>query len=223
MPYIVMRRSDIPNGVLQVVDLKPNTSQFNPMLEPGSGQSGYVRQIPSASVVSIVASGPDDVTPREFVGAAAYLIDNVEDAVSLAAVTPAVANAAVTALAGAVSSGAALTLAAVNAALVGAGAGAGTGLATGNSTGVLSELLAHLQGLQYVLPAGAIINLAGVFNPARSGSFVEPPHTRFYYLTGAFLISNGEGNLAKYKSASFEYKGVVGPAVVVYGDDGSVL
>jgi len=223
MPFIVMRRTDIPDGVLQVIDLKPNTSNRNYIYEPGLGQSGYLRNIPAASTVSTVPMGPDLVTPREFVGAAAYLIDNVEDAVSGAAITATVANTAVTNLVSALAAGTNLELATVNALLVASGAGAGTGLATGNSTGVLSELLAHLQGLQYVLPAMAVIDVAGAFNPTRSGAFVAPPSIRTYYKTGAFLISNGEGNLFKYKRSDFEYRGVTGPAILVYDDDGSLL
>jgi len=223
MPFIIMRRTDIPDGVLQVVDLKPNTSQRSFIYDPGDGQSGYVRNVPEASAVSTVPMAGDDVTPSEFVGAAAYLIDNVEDAVSAGAVDPAVANQAVIDLLAALAAGSDLELATVDAVLVAAGAGAGTGLETGNSTGVLSELLAHLQGLQYVLPAMSVINVAGAFNPVRSGAFVSPPSTRTYYKTGALLISNGEGNLAKLKDASFEYMGVSGGAVLVYDDDGSLL
>jgi len=223
MPFIVMRRADIPDGLLQFVDLKPNTSQRSYIYDPGTGQTGYVQNIPEASVVAVVDVAGDDLTTAEFVGAAAYLLDNVEDAVSGESITPAIANLVANGLTLALTGGSDLTLATVNSVIVGAGAGAGTGLETGNSTGVLTELLAHLSGLQYVLPAMSEINTAGVFNTTRSGAFVDPPTIRTIYKTGAFLISNGEGNLAKLKSPDFEYQGITGPAILVYDDDGSLL
>ena len=223
MPFIVMRRTDIPDGVLQVVDLKPNTSQRSFIYDPGDGQTGYVRNVPSASVVATTNVAGDDLTNAEYVGAAAYLIDNVEDAVSGAAITATVANQAVQDLVAALAAGSNLEIATVDSVLVGAGAGAGTGLTSGNSTGVLTELLGHLGGAQYVLPAMSAVNIAGVFNTTRLGAFEEPPFTRTYYLTGAFQISNGEGNLFNLKRADFDYRGVFGPAILVYADDGSLL
>lgn len=223
MPFIVMRRTDIPDGVLQVIDLKPNTSQRSFIYDPGTGQSGYVQNIPEASEVAVVSVAGDDLTTEEFVGAAAYLLDNVEDAVSGESITPAVANQVVALLIPALGAGTDLELATVDSVIVAAGAGAGTGLEANNSTGLLTELLAHLQGLQYVLPAMSEINTGGVFNTTRSGAFSDPPTTRTIYKTGAFLISNGEGNLARLKSPEFEYLGVTGPAVLVYDDDGSLL
>lgn len=223
MPFIVMRRTDIPNGVLQVVDLKPNTSQRSYIYDPGDGQTGYIRQVPASDTVAVTNVLGDDLTNAEYVGLAAYLLDNVEDGVSGDSVTPAVANQAAADIAAAVQAGAAMDLASVDALLVGAGAGAGTGLEAGNSTGSLADLLGLLAGAEYVLPAMSPVNVGGAFNTDVSGSFAEEPATRTYYRTGAFLISNGEGNLAGMKSADFDYMGTMGAAVVVYDDDGSLL
>jgi hypothetical protein len=220
MPYIIMRRTDIPDGVLQVIDLKPNTSQRNYIYDPGEGQSGYVRNISENQTVATSGAGPI-VTVSDYCGLAAYLIDNVEDS-STTAITDAVANAAAVAIIAIARAGTALGLAQVNAALVTAGATAGTGLATGNSTGSLAELMQILQGSKYMLPGGSQVETAGnLFVTTRSGSFEF--EVRRYYLTGAFNISNGEGNLHDMKQAGFEYKGVLGPAISVYADDGSVL
>ncbi len=41
MPHIVMKRNDIPNGTLQVLDLVPNTSQRNLTIDP-PGQTKYI-------------------------------------------------------------------------------------------------------------------------------------------------------------------------------------
>lgn len=223
MPYLVMRRTDIPNGTLQVVDLKPNTSQHSFVYDPGDGQTGYIRNIPASDTVAYVDVAGDDLTTAVFSGMAAYLLDNVEDAVSSESVTPAVANQAAADIAAAAASGSAMDIASVNALLVAAGAGAGTELDGNNSTGVLSEFLSVLGGAVYTLPAMSPINLAGVFNTDRSGDFDSEPAVRYYYQTGAFNISNGEGNLFGMKQADFEYLGVAGAAIVVYADDGTLL
>ena len=91
MPYIIMRRSDIPNGVLQVDDLKPNDSQRNYTLDP-PGQSGYVRDVPNVEFVATTGAGPILIV-RDVCGLAAYFIDRVADA-SGTALPAAVADAA---------------------------------------------------------------------------------------------------------------------------------
>lgn len=221
MPYITMRRTDIPNGILQVWDLWPNDSQRNYTLDP-PGQSGYVRQIPLNQTVATTGAGPI-LTVRDYCGLAAYLIDNVEDS-STTALTAAVANAASLLIIGRVRGGLPLLLADVDAALIAAGATAGTGLTAGNSTGVLAEVLALLAGAKYMLPAGSEIEDAGnLFVPGPHGAFEEPPHTRLVLQTGAFNVSNGAGLLFGYKQPVFEYNGVLGPAVTIFADNGALL
>jgi hypothetical protein len=224
MPYIIMRRTDIPNGVLQIVDLKPNTSQRSFIYDPGDGQSGYVRNIPASDAVATVAPVAAILTVRDYCGLAAYLIDNVEDS-SGAAITAAVANASAASMIAKAQAGTDLTLAEVNLSLTANGvadATAGTGLETGASTGLFTELMNLLQGSKYLLPGGSVVDTNGTtFNPTRQGSFTEL--TRTYYPTGAFNISNGEGNIADYKDASFEYNGVFGPAISVYDDTGVAI
>jgi hypothetical protein len=220
MPFIIMRRTDIPNGILQVIDLKPNTSQRSFIYDPGDGQSGYIRNIPASDTVLTTGAGPI-VTNRDYCGLAAYLLDNVEDS-SGTAITAAVANAAAAAILAIPVAGTDLTLVIVDAALVTAGATAGTGLETGLSTGLFTELLNLIQGSKYLLPGGAEVEDVGnLFNPTRLGSFTFL--TRVYYPTGAFNISNGDGNLFNYKRADFEYNGVSGPAVTVYDDTGVAI
>jgi hypothetical protein len=221
MPYIIMRRTDIPNGVLQVDDLKPNDSQRNYTLDP-PGQSGYVRQIPASDTVITTGAGPI-LTVRDACGLAAYLIDNVEDS-SGAAILAAVANAAAATIIARAVGGFTLTLADVDAALVAAGATAGTGLEAGASTGTLAELLSILSGAKYQLPAGSVVDTNGAtFNPVRQGFFATTPGVKHILATGAFNVSNGAGDLFNYKQAGFEYNGVFGPAILVLADDGTVL
>lgn len=224
MPYIIMRRTDIPNGVLQVDDLKPNDSQRNYTLDP-PGQSGYVRDIPTSDTVVTTGAGPI-LMLRDACGLAAYLIDNVEDS-SGTALTAAVANASAADMIAKAQSGTALTLAEVNLSLTANGvadATAGTGLTAGTSTGVLTELLSIMSGAKYQLPAGSEVEDAGnLFNPTRLGFFATTPGVKNILATGAFNVSNGAGDLFNYKRADFEYNNVLGPAILVLADNGVVL
>lgn len=221
MPFILMRRTDIPNGLIQVDDLKPNDSQRNYTLDP-PGQSGYVRNIPINQTVTTVGAGPI-LTVGDAAGLAAYLIDNVEDSATTA-ITAAVANTASAAIIALPQAGNAVTLAAVDAELVAAGAGAGTGLTAGTSTGVLTELLGLLAGLRYLLPSGSQVETAAnIFDTTRHGTFESPPDLKVILRTGAFNISLGDGDLFNYLRADFEYGGTPGPAITVLDDDGTLL
>ena len=75
MPYICLRRDDIPANVLQVLDLKPNTSLRVPSLEP-PGQTRYVRRSVATSVT--VAGGVVSGSTDPLVGLAAYFADRVD-------------------------------------------------------------------------------------------------------------------------------------------------
>jgi len=221
MPYIIMRRTDIPNGVLQVDDLKPNDSQRNYTLDP-PGQSGYVRDIPHSDTVVTTGAGPI-LTVRDACGLGAYLIDNVEDS-SGTALVAAVANASATAIVALAQSGSAVTLAAVNAAMVTAGATAGTGLTAGTSTATLAEVLSILSGAKYQLPGASEVETVGnLFNTVRLGFFATTPGVKHILATGAFNVSNGAGDLFGYKRADFEYNNAFGAAILVLADDGTVL
>lgn len=80
MPYIIMKRNDIPAGILQVLDLDPNTSQRNYTIDP-PGQTKYVNPVQNDVVATRQPGGGG--TPiymhREARGLAAYLITNVGD------------------------------------------------------------------------------------------------------------------------------------------------
>jgi hypothetical protein len=215
MPFICLRRSDIPAGTLQVLDLWPNTSQRNQSIDP-AGQTKYINRFQNDTLAALAANA----TVAEYKGLAAYLIDHVEDNVANVTITVTVANAAAVAIAAAVNAGTALTLAAVNAALVAAGAGAGTQLNGNGSDGRLSDLLKICAGAEYVLPAGSLVG--GVAGGASLGSFTVGQY-RATYEGSALFSSIAEGQIAGFASATFEYDGIVGPALVVYADDGSVL
>jgi len=215
MPYICLSRSDIPNGTLQVLDLWPNTSQRNQAIDP-AGQTKYVNRYQNDTLAALVANA----TVAEYKGVAAYLIDHVEDNVANVTITVTVANAAAVAIAALVDAGSAVTLAVVNAALVAAGAGAGTQLNANGSDGVLADLLKVLAGAEYVLPSGSVVG--GVAGGASLGSFTSGQY-RATYAGSALYSSIAEGQIAGFSSATFEYEGTVGAALVVYDDSGNVL
>lgn len=221
MPYLVMRRTDIPAGSLQVLDLRPNVSNKNSVLEPGLGETRYLLPRPAIQTVATAGAGPR-VTTAQFGGLSAYLIDHVKNAAAGQALTATQANTAATSIRALPGAGSAVSLAAVNAAIVAAGAGGGTSLIAGGSTGSLAELLQILAGREYVLPAGSQVeDGANLFDPTVSGSFVSP--SRYTNLTGDLLISIGEGNLYRMMLSTFNYLDVAGAAVVVYDDAGAVM
>lgn len=218
MPFICLRRSDIPAGTLQVLDLWPNTSQRNQAIDP-AGQTKYINRFQNDTLAALVANA----TVAEYKGIAAYLIDHVEDNVANVTITVAVANASANAIVALVNAGSALTLAAVNNALVANGvanAGAGTQLNANGSDGVLADLLKVVAGAEYVLPAGSVVG--GVAGGASLGSFTTGQY-RATYTGSALLSSIAEGQIAGFSSANFEYDGVTGAALVVYDDSGDVL
>lgn len=82
MPYILLKRKDVDNGVLQILDIKPNTSQRNLTIDP-PGQSKYVR-VPLNDRVVTVGDGPV-VSYIESKGLAAWFLTNVAAAPAAAA------------------------------------------------------------------------------------------------------------------------------------------
>ena len=142
MPHIGMRRADIPNGVLQVIDLVPNNSTKNNILEPAPGQSRYVKQPQSDAVGLVNPAGSQQLTSAPFAGLSAYLLDNVEDQAAGAALTAAQADeAASNIIDNLLRGGLAAEAADVNAEIqAAAGVDAGTTLTAGDSTGDLADL-----------------------------------------------------------------------------------
>jgi hypothetical protein len=116
--YIVVRRLDIPNGTLQVLDLKPNESQRTVYDPPG--QTKYLNRFQNEAVTTYVGAGGSIRAAREVKGVAAYLIDHVEAgglAAGLAAFTAAQAVAAAAGLVVRINAGSAMALADVDTAL----------------------------------------------------------------------------------------------------------
>jgi len=80
VPYIIMKRDDIPAGALQVLDMEPNTSQRNYTLDV-PGQTKYVNPVVNEEVVLMQPGGGGTpiVFRREASGLAAWMVTNVND------------------------------------------------------------------------------------------------------------------------------------------------
>lgn len=225
MPYICMIRTDIDDGVLQVLDLYPNTSLRNAIYD-AVGQTKYVDRCVSDTVAT-TTSGGNDVTVAAYTGLAAYLLDHVEAgglAAGTGALTDANANTIATNIIAAMDAGSASTLAALNALLSATVANTELTNAGGSaSTGSLADVLKILAGGEYILPAGSITETpTGTFNPTQSGAFTTGQY-RATYDSFALNASLGEGALSQFTSASYEYGGVTGAALIVYDDTGAVM
>ena len=213
--YICLSRSDIPDGTLQVLDLWPNTSQRNQVTDP-AGQTKYVNRYENSTLLALAAN----VTTAEFKGISAYLIDHVIKNAANVTITVANANTSAGNIAAAVDAGTVLTIAAVDAILQAATADATTSLTAGGSNGVLTDLLQICAGAEYILPSGSLVG--GLAAPANLGAFTTGQY-RATYESGALFSSIAEGNIAGFSSATFEYGGTTGAALVVYDDLGAVL
>lgn len=219
--YVCLTRSDIPSGKLQVLDLEPNESQRNGVYTT-PGQTKYLRQPQNDTVATYVGGAGKIYTTAEYKGVAAYILDNVASGATANAITASQANACGLALLVALRAGADMEIADVNAILV-ANVVAATALVGGSSTGVLEDLLKVLSGAEYVLPANhySALNAGGALQPA--GGAFDTTTYRQTYKTSSLILSTAVGMISKYKSASFEYDGVAGDAVIVYGDTGLPL
>jgi hypothetical protein len=82
VPYIIMKRSDVPAGVLQVLDMDPNTSLRNLTLDV-PGQTKYVDPVQN-DTVRLLGAGP--ITVRtDTNGLGGWLATNVNDGTGAAA------------------------------------------------------------------------------------------------------------------------------------------
>jgi len=198
--FLIMRRTDIPDGELQVVDLWPNTSSKNYIYPPGLGQTGYVHNIPDAAATGLVGAGPTFTTSANLTGISAYLLGNINTTAGAGApFTGAEADAATAGLVAIAQAGTVLDLAAVDAVLAGV-----------------------MAGNVYQIDAGTDLAAAGVKTAARNGDFVAGTYKQLYDI-GQFLCSNLNGNVSLLKSANFTYLDTTGAAVTVYAEDGTLF
>lgn len=219
MPHICLIRSDIPDGILQVLDLLPNSSQYSLIYDPPP-QTKYVNRVANDTVVT-TGAGPI-TTNADYKGLSAYLIDNVENTGSAGeALTAAEVATISAALISRMDSGLPLAEADINAVIQATAAGSGIGI--GDSTATVEGFLRVLAGAEYLLPVGSTVEDGGnAFVNTPAGAFTEGVF-RQTFETGALTISLGEGELATFSDSSFVYAESAGAAVAVYADDGSLL
>ena len=224
MPFICLKRLDIPNSTLQITDLWPNKSQFNPTLDPPAVGPKYI----NAPVTNNVVLSGTFSFQIPTAGLAAYLLANVQGGAgpATAALTTPQANAAAASIIAAMQAGSAMTFAAINI-LLGAVL-AGTVLSGGASlsTGLVTDILRILSGVTYTVPAGTQIQLAGVFvaqlTPTVWNAANFDQGARDVLATdSSFYDSLNFGKIAGFKSAAFAYKGVTGAALTVYDNAGA--
>ncbi|MBD3261426.1 MAG: hypothetical protein GF334_07055 [Candidatus Altiarchaeales archaeon] len=224
--YVCMIRTDIPDSVLQVLDLKPNESQRSFPYDP-PGQTKYLRRADNDTVSTQTAGGVI-TTVAAYDGVAAYLIDNVEKgglAAGTGALTASDANTIAAAILAAMDTPSALDLASVNALIAATAANSELTNAGGSaSTGSLAALLQILAGGVYTVPAGATLESAGVMTAAATGSMNANKY-RPTYDTGALQLSLNlpEGDLYQLSQANFTYASTAGAAVQVFSATGTLL
>lgn len=97
MPFIVLKRDDIPRATLQVLDLKPNTSQRNQIIDP-PGQTKYVNPVLNERVAVRGTLGADPVISHVASrGLSAWFLAAINDGTGMPAtgdITIAVGNVA---------------------------------------------------------------------------------------------------------------------------------
>jgi hypothetical protein len=156
MPYICLLRTDIPEGILQVLDLWPNTSQRNPAMDP-PGQTRYVSFQPQNNTV--VTTGATRIVSAAYYGIAAYLIDHIVSGGLIGGTAPLSdtnANNCAIAILARARAGYPMTEVMLDTYL--STVIANTGFATGGSTGVVQDMLAILSGDRYLLPALVVLD-----------------------------------------------------------------
>lgn len=229
MPFICLRRADIPNSTLQVTDLWPNKSQANPSIDPYPQGPRYVSQIVAPTLATLSSTGG---TQRFFgtaqSGLSAFLLVNARvTAGANPALTPAQALLCANALVAQMRLGNALGIAQINAAMAAVVANA---TLQGVAASVVPDLLRVLSGATYTVPAGTVIqNGAGAWvaqgSPAafNAACYDFSTYVDVNVADSSFYISLAQGKLNGFTSSAFSYKGTLGSALVVYDNAGAVI
>src|SRR5574343_1453457 len=116
--YICLARNDIDENDLQVLDLKPNTSQAHSVYD-GQGQTGYLTWYRRNDTVAITIAGGAVTTDDTYYGVQAYIFDAVCDRTTTLGHDPPITSTVIaglitTAILNRVAQGLSLTIAALN-------------------------------------------------------------------------------------------------------------
>lgn len=173
--YIVLRRSDLPDNLLQALDLQPNTSQRRYPYET-YGQTLYLSHFLLDGVnnaVTTSGAGPIAIAADTY-GLSGYLIDRIENSGAIG--TPALTAAEAVQIAGLIEADAAagtiLDAATIDAHINTPAGVLASGLAVGNSSGSVEDILRILSGERYKIEAGAVVeDGANAYVPGAKGYF----------------------------------------------------
>ena len=215
MPHLIMKRSDIPAGKLQVLDLDPHTSNRSPAHDP-PGQTKYINPVVN-DIVALYTVGGVVRFQREASGLAAWFATRTQN--GAVALTAAQAMADAAAVLGILNFGAAGAAGALDLATV-------NGAITGTLTApLLTEMLEVLAGREYRVPRDTQVEAAGAFAVLPAVGAAGGPEMgtfRKTYVTSHLQLSFQGGSISKFRAADFEYLQVQGQALVVYNDDGTL-
>ena len=221
--YICLLRNDLDHNNLQVLDLKPNTSQRNPSLTV-TGQTGYLSHsigFEDSTVVSgdsyvsgslftyplcdtgsnlVSVAAPDDAhaTPTADFGLEAYLRERVQRAGAGGRIMwRGDIHTVVGQILSRFTQGLSLTLTDINTILNGVVAGTALTSAGGSdSFGSVEDVLRILAGEKYTTPSNTVItNGSGVFGSlaARTGLIATATDPSLWHAEGHFLTSAENG------------------------------
>jgi hypothetical protein len=226
--YITVTRTDIPNGVLQIRDLWPNPTQYNPVIDPTPEGPFYLSQPENNTVATLTATGDKRSITRTVSGLSAYLVATVAGATvggDITCITAVNANNIATAILNRMRNGLALALANINALIAAEVAGSGL-VGTKTSTGRVADILAILTGAVFTLPAGhQVQDTDGVFSPIATNSiddyFIGEKNNRL--LDSDVAVSAAKGALSVMLSDNFTYKGTANNCVAIYNSNGTVF
>lgn len=208
--YICFARNDMADNLLQILDLRPNSSLRVPSLE-GAGQTGYITHLPQSDTV-VTHDGGAGVrhTSDVYYGLAAYLLDNVEDIDNgNICLTDLRANTITTNILATVAAGTALTVVAINALIAAqtGGGGASTLVVGGGSwsSGTVAEVLRILSGEVYSVATDSVMSAAAAgwlghgAGHTRVGGFVASTSTA--YRQFRTMVDTGELHLSMLTGA----------------------
>ena len=206
--YICRIDQNLAAGVVQITDLRPNTSRRSLTYEKVP-QSGYMPAY--AENDAVTGSTAANATTSALSGLAAYLVDVVAQNTSGNGLSETIADDAAARFIAQAAAGDAID--ANNALVTVGGATAGTTLDSNGSVGSLADVLKILAGGAYTVPAGTQVNAGAAFKGSADGAFDDDGYRQIYQ-SGALTMSVSEGDLAQWIADGY---------CTVYDDAGAVL
>jgi hypothetical protein len=217
--YAVQLRNDLPSGLMQVLDLRPNTSQRNAIYE-GEGKTGYISnsQAVDLSAPTLGNDGGGNKTfDGESTGLVAYLIERVHNNVAAADthLTVAQAQKCASLIIADVLNGTDIDSARITVHLTAICGGAVDLVGNADeSWGSVEDVVKILAGHSYTIADGSIFALVAAnefqteaertatAGSSQTGSFATFSGKQVYQ-GSSFNNSIANGNLSQYVSSSF--------------------